>query len=71
MVIDEVNDKKFPRYLVYDIIKFEGDSVGQLDFNIRFYCIQKEIVGARNTYIVNVRQPKIVFAIQSVFKVSI
>ena len=24
MVIDEVNDQKFPRYLVYDVIQFEG-----------------------------------------------
>lgn len=59
MVIDEVNDRKFPRYLVYDIVKFEGETVGQMDFNIRFLCIQKEIVGARHTHIVSVRESRL------------
>ena len=57
MVIDEVGDERFPRYLVYDIIRFEGLEVGKTDFSTRLLCIQKEIVGARNTYITSVRCP--------------
>ena len=55
MVIDEVNCQRYPRYLVYDIIKFEGLEVGQTEFPTRLTCIQKEIVGARNTYITSVK----------------
>jgi len=54
MVIDEVKDQRFPRYLVYDIIRFEGDSVGKLNFDTRLLCIKKEIVGARHTHIISV-----------------
>jgi mRNA-capping enzyme len=55
MVIDEVGSERFPRYLVYDIIRFEGLEVGKTDFCTRLVCIQKEIVGARNSYITSVR----------------
>jgi len=55
MVIDEVGDKRFPRYLVYDIVIFEGKQVGKTDFLNRITCISKEIVGARNACIKNVR----------------
>lgn len=51
MVIDVVDGKSIPRYLAYDIIKFEGQDVGKIDFGTRLLCIEKEIVGARNTYI--------------------
>ena len=56
MVIDEFRDengheKKYPRYLIYDIVKFKGQDVGQTDFDRRLLCIKKEIVDARNTYI--------------------
>ncbi|XP_023334944.1 mRNA-capping enzyme [Eurytemora carolleeae] len=51
MVIDTVQGQKFPRFLVYDIIRFEGNEVGKVDFGTRLICIDKEIVGARNTYI--------------------
>jgi len=52
MVIDTVNGQKFPRYLAYDIVRFEGEKVGGVDFGTRLICIDKEIVGARNNYII-------------------
>ena len=55
MVIDEVGSDRFPRYLVYDIVRFEGLEVGRTDFSTRLTCIEKEIVGARNSYIIAVR----------------
>ena len=51
MVIDTVNGKKFLRYLIFDIIKYEGNEVGKCPFTTRLLCIEKEIVGARNYYI--------------------
>jgi len=52
MVIDVVNGVNFPRYLIYDILRFEGNEVGKVDFGTRLVCIEKEIVGSRNNYIV-------------------
>jgi mRNA-capping enzyme len=57
MVIDEdpVTNRMIPRYLVYDIITIHKDGkdqlVGQIDFNTRMLCIEREIEGARNNYI--------------------
>lgn len=51
MVIDVVEGRKIPRYLAYDIIRFEENEVGKVDFGTRLICIEKEIVTARNTYI--------------------
>lgn len=51
MVIDTVNGNKVPRYLIFDIIKYEGNEVGKCPLSTRLFCIEKEIVGARNTYI--------------------
>ncbi|XP_004550538.1 mRNA-capping enzyme [Maylandia zebra] len=48
MIIDKVNGHPVPRYLIYDIIKFNGQPVGQCDFNIRLLCIEKEIISPRN-----------------------
>lgn len=48
MIIDKVNGHPVPRYLIYDIIKFNGQPVGQCDFNIRRLCIEKEIIYPRN-----------------------
>lgn len=40
MVIDKVNGQDIPRYLAYDIIKFEGQDVGKTDFYpVRLGCI--------------------------------
>ena len=51
MVIDTVNGNKVPRFLIYDIIRYDGNEVGKCAFGTRLTCIEKEIVGARNTYI--------------------
>ena len=47
MIVDQVDAKPVPRYLIYDIIMFEGLEVGKTDFERRLLCINKEIVGAR------------------------
>ncbi|XP_059165251.1 mRNA-capping enzyme-like [Physella acuta] len=49
LIIDKVDGKDIPRYLVYDIIKFEGLDVGKTDFDRRMLCIEKEIIGPRYT----------------------
>ncbi|PVD31857.1 hypothetical protein C0Q70_07276 [Pomacea canaliculata] len=48
MILDKVGEQNVPRFLIYDIIKFEGQDVGHTDFNRRLLCIEKEIVGPRN-----------------------
>ncbi|XP_074598688.1 RNA guanylyltransferase and 5'-phosphatase mRNA capping enzyme [Brevipalpus obovatus] len=47
MIIDEFNGEKIPRYLIYDIIKFENKDVGGCDFNRRMQCIKLEIIEPR------------------------
>ena len=61
MVIDEVSNERFPRYLIYDIITFKGIEVGKTEFSRRLLCIQKEIVGARRTYINEVLIYKLIY----------
>jgi len=40
MVIDKVNGQEIPRYLAYDIVKFDGCDVGRSQFYpIRLACI--------------------------------
>ncbi|GBN11275.1 mRNA-capping enzyme [Araneus ventricosus] len=53
MIIDKVDGKDVPRYLAYDIIKFEGQDVGQTDFDRRLLCISKEIVKPRRDAMMN------------------
>lgn len=49
MVIDKVNGEDIPRYLIYDIIKFNGIDVGKCPFfPTRLECIQKEIIRPRH-----------------------
>ncbi|XP_015860233.1 mRNA-capping enzyme-like isoform X2 [Peromyscus maniculatus bairdii] len=48
MIIDKVNGQAFPRYLIYDIIKFNAQPVGDCDFNIRLQCIECEIISPRH-----------------------
>ncbi|XP_063239760.1 mRNA-capping enzyme isoform X2 [Bacillus rossius redtenbacheri] len=49
MVIDKVGGQNIPRYLAYDIIKFENQDVGKLPFYpVRLSCIDKEIVAPRH-----------------------
>ncbi|XP_015912150.1 mRNA-capping enzyme isoform X2 [Parasteatoda tepidariorum] len=47
MIIDKVNGVDVPRYLAYDIVKFENVDVGKTDFDRRLLCINKEIVSTR------------------------
>ncbi|XP_071074694.1 mRNA-capping enzyme isoform X2 [Dasypus novemcinctus] len=48
MIIDRVNGQAVPRYLIYDIIKFNAQPVGECDFNIRLQCIEREIINPRH-----------------------
>ncbi|XP_053316627.1 mRNA-capping enzyme [Spea bombifrons] len=48
MIIDKVKGQAVPRYLIYDIVKFNGQPVGECDFNIRLACIEKEIIFPRH-----------------------
>ena len=52
VVLDEVNGQKYPRFLIYDIIRFGPDQVGKVPFSTRLFCIQKEIIDPRNTAVV-------------------
>ena len=57
MVIDEdpVSQQRIPRYLVYDIVAFRKDGkqipISENIFSMRLMCIEREIEGARNKYI--------------------
>ncbi|XP_032829539.2 mRNA-capping enzyme [Petromyzon marinus] len=48
MIVDKVNGQDVPRYLIYDIVKFNGQPVGQCDFRTRQQCIQREIIEPRH-----------------------
>ncbi|XP_078504413.1 mRNA-capping enzyme isoform X2 [Lissotriton helveticus] len=48
MIIDKVKGQVVPRYLIYDIIKFSGQPVGECDFNVRLSCIEKELIMPRH-----------------------
>nr|XP_018906582.1 PREDICTED: mRNA-capping enzyme [Bemisia tabaci] len=45
MVIDKVGGQSIPRYLIYDIIRYDNEKVGQTPFSLRLFCIEKEIIG--------------------------
>ncbi|XP_076169407.1 mRNA-capping enzyme-like [Ptiloglossa arizonensis] len=48
MVIDRVNGKEIPRYLVYDIVMYNGKDVSKLPFYPdRYSCIDEKIMGVR------------------------
>lgn len=48
MVIDKVNGQNIPRYLAYDIIQFQGNNVGKLNFYPeRLQYLQKEVIDPR------------------------
>lgn len=49
LVIDKLDGKSYPRYLIYDIMRFEGQNVGHADLDRRFLCIDKEIIQPRNS----------------------
>lgn len=58
MILDKNEGKTIPRYLVYDIVRFEGNEVGKTNFSTRLYCIEKEIIGPRSTQIIQGRLDK-------------
>ncbi|KAH7953240.1 hypothetical protein HPB49_006317 [Dermacentor silvarum] len=47
MIIDEDNGRKVPRYLIYDIIRFQGEEVWGVDFCRRLTCISRELYEPR------------------------
>lgn len=51
MILDTVEGKTVPRFLVYDIVRFEGKEVGKVDFSTRLVCIEREIIGPRHAAI--------------------
>jgi len=48
LIIDIVDGRKIPRFLIYDIVKFQNIKVGTCDFKRRLMCISLELVGPRN-----------------------
>ncbi|ESN99963.1 hypothetical protein HELRODRAFT_113375 [Helobdella robusta] len=48
MIIDQAEGKPIPRYLIYDVIKLDGQDVGSWNFDIRLMCILKDIIQPRN-----------------------
>lgn len=48
MVIDKVKGKSFPRYLAYDIIRFENEDLTRKSFDDRLNAIRSVIVGPRH-----------------------
>ena len=48
LVKDKEGDQIHPRFLIYDIVKFEGQDVGKTDLDRRLLCIDKEIIKPRN-----------------------
>lgn len=47
MVIDKINGKSYPRFLVYDIVRFRNMEVGKTNLETRLMCIRKEIIETR------------------------
>lgn len=47
MVIDKDGDNNIPRYLIYDVVNFEGKPVGQKNQDERLMIVQKELVEPR------------------------
>ncbi|XP_052747194.1 mRNA-capping enzyme isoform X2 [Bicyclus anynana] len=49
LVMDRVNGVEKPRYLCYDIVRFDNMTVGREPFHpVRYSCIEKEIINPRN-----------------------
>lgn len=47
MVIDKVQGQLIPRYLVYDVIEFQGNPVGKRSFRDRLKYIKSELIDPR------------------------
>ncbi|KAK3589211.1 hypothetical protein CHS0354_020072 [Potamilus streckersoni] len=48
LILDKVEGQTVPRYLIYDIIRFESQEVGKTNFDLRMFCIGKELIGPRH-----------------------
>ncbi|PIK33875.1 putative mRNA-capping enzyme [Apostichopus japonicus] len=44
------DDNPVPRFLIYDIVQFQGEEVGKMNYDVRLQCIQKEIINVRHEY---------------------
>ena len=78
MVIGKVNRQAILRYLIYDIVKFNAQPVGDCDFNICLQCTECEIINPQHEKVktglidktrelFSVR-PKLFFFLTSVFQ---
>lgn len=47
MVLDKYNGEITPRYLIYDIIKFDDHNIGKEPFVERLKCIKKQLIDPR------------------------
>ncbi|XP_055842507.1 mRNA-capping enzyme [Episyrphus balteatus] len=47
MVIDKVQGQNIPRYLVYDVVQFQGNPVGKMSFKNRLKYIKSELIDPR------------------------
>lgn len=47
LIIDKVDGHSIPRFLIYDIIRFEGCPVGKCEFQRRCVCIERELIAPR------------------------
>ncbi|CAB3995497.1 mRNA-capping enzyme [Paramuricea clavata] len=48
LVMDKNEDKLTPRYLIYDIVRFQGHALGKMSHDVRTRCIDVDIVQPRN-----------------------
>lgn len=51
MITDTDEDgNPLPRFLIYDIVQFQGEEVGKMTYDVRLQCIQKEIISVRHEH---------------------
>ncbi|XP_028402257.1 mRNA-capping enzyme-like [Dendronephthya gigantea] len=48
LVMDKNDDQLTPRYLIYDIVRFQGQAIGKMSHDVRMRCIDIDIIGPRN-----------------------
>ncbi|CAF0976501.1 unnamed protein product [Brachionus calyciflorus] len=44
---DPSSNRKIPRFLIYDVVKFENEMMGQQNFDLRMQCIDRELIQPR------------------------
>lgn len=55
MIIDNANGQHVPRYLIYDIVRFQNEEVYKADFSLRLHCIRRELIEPRKAAFVEGR----------------